>query len=118
VTRILYAFDMDKKELEILESEYQEILFKESRDRRHWRYINIGAIIGFLFVLISTSFESEFYKVFGTLGMGILNSAAGLCFLMAFISFLPGVRAERNSKWNDLEIKRKELEKLRKEVRK
>ena len=67
---------------------------------------------------ISTSFESEFYKVFGTLGMGILNGAAGLCFLMAFISFLPGVRAERNSKWNDLEIKRKELEKLRKEVEK
>ena len=118
MTRILYAFDMDKKELEILESEYQEILFKESRDRRHWQYINIGAIIGFLFVLISTSFESEFYKVFGTLGMGILNGAAGLCFLMAFISFLPGVRAERNSKWNDLEIKRKELEKLRNEVEK
>ena len=53
---------MKKKELEILESEYQEELFKEIRDRRYWKYANIGAIIGFLFVLTSTSFESELQR--------------------------------------------------------
>ena len=106
--------DVDKEELEFLEREYQELYIKESRERRHRRYLNIGAVVGIIFIIISTTFENEFYVFLGTLGMGILMGAAGLCILMSFIFLLPGVRAEENRKWEELEIKRRELDKLRK----
>ena len=65
-------------------------------------------------MFISTSFESEFYRFFGTFGMGLIQGVTGLCVLMSVIFLLPGVRAEENRKREELEIKKKELDKLRK----
>ena len=105
---------MDKEKLEILEHEYQELLYTRSRERQHRRYLHIGSIIGIIFMFISTPFENEFYRFFGTLGMGLIQGVTGLCVLMSVIFLLPGVRAEDNRKWEELEIKKKELDKLRK----
>ena len=104
----------DKREIEKLEAEYQEEFLKADKERTHRRYLNIGAVVGIIFVFISTSFEQEFYRTFGALGMGILQGATGLCFLMAVIFLLPGVRDEEKYKWKMIEEKRKKIEKLRK----
>ena len=77
--------EADKKEIELLEEEIQELLMKENRENRHRRYLNIGAIIGIIFMVISTSNEDEFYRFFGTFGMRIINAVTGLCLLMAVI---------------------------------
>lgn len=102
-----------KKEIELLETEYWEAFLKADKERTHRRYLNIGAIAGIIFVFISTSFENVFYKVLGTLGMGILQGASGLCFLMAIIFLLPGVRDEERSKWKEIERKRKKIDELK-----
>ena len=106
-----------KKEIEELEAEYLEEFLKADKERTHRRYLNIGAVIGIIFVFSSTSFEQEFYRALGTLGMGILQGAAGLCFLMAVIFLLPGVRGEEKYKWKMIEEKRKKIEKLKKDIR-
>ena len=77
--------DYNKEEISSLEDEIQELLMKENRENRHRRYLNIGAIIGIIFMVISTSNEDEFYRFFGTFGMGIINAVTGLCLLMAVI---------------------------------
>jgi hypothetical protein len=105
--------EADKKEIELLETEYWEVFLKADKERTHRRYLNIGAIAGIIFVFISTSFENVFYKVLGTLGMGILQGASGLCILMAIIFILPGVRDEERSKWNEIERKRKKIDELK-----
>jgi uncharacterized membrane protein len=74
-----------KRKYHYLEDEIQELLIKENRENRHRRYLNIGAIIGIIFMFISTSNEDEFYSFFGTFGMGIINGVTGLCVLMAVI---------------------------------
>ena len=107
----------DKRKIEELEAEYLEEFLKANKERTHRRYINIGAVVGITFVFISTSLEQEFYRALGTLGMGILQGAAGLCFLMAVIFLLPGVRDEDKYKWNTIEEKRKKIEKLKKDIR-
>ena len=99
--------EADKREIELLEAEYLEEFLKADKERTHRRYLNIGAIAGIIFVFISTSFEKEFYTALGTLGMGILQGASGLCFLMAIIFLLPGVRDEDRYKWKLIEEKRK-----------
>ena len=109
--------EIDKEEIAFLEREYYELYVKESRERKHRRYLNAGAIVGIIFVLLSSSFEKGFYKIFGTLGMGVLNSAAGLCFLMSIIFLLPGVRDEDKYKWKQIEIKRKKLDELKSKLR-
>tara|TARA_R110000772_G_scaffold231958_1_gene343117 strand:+ start:234 stop:569 length:336 start_codon:yes stop_codon:yes gene_type:complete len=109
--------ETEKRLIEELEAEYQEEFLKADKERTHRRYFNIGAIAGFIFVFISTSFEQEFYKVLGTLGMGILQSASGLCFLMAVIFLLPGVRDEERYKWERIEEKRKKIEELKKDIK-
>tara|TARA_R110002126_G_scaffold282265_1_gene430544 strand:+ start:840 stop:1172 length:333 start_codon:yes stop_codon:yes gene_type:complete len=106
--------EADKREIELLEAEYWDVFLKADKERTHRRYFNIGAIAGFIFVFISTSFEQEFYKVLGTLGMGILQGASGLCFLMAVIFLLPGVRDEERAKWDEIERKRIKLDELKK----
>ena len=106
--------EADKREIELLETEYWDVFLKADKERTHRRYFNIGAIAGFIFVFISTSFEQEFYKVLGTLGMGILQGASGLCFLMAVIFLLPGVRDEERAKWDEIERKRIKLDDLKK----
>ena len=106
--------EADKREIELLETEYWDVFLKADKERTHRRYFNIGAIAGFIFVFISTSFEQEFYKVLGTLGMGILQGASGLCFLMAVIFLLPGVRDEERAKWDEIERKRIKLDELKK----
>ena len=106
--------EADKREIELLEAEYWDVFLKADKERTHRRYFNIGAIAGFIFVFISTSFEQQFYKVLGTLGMGILQGASGLCFLMAVIFLLPGVRDEERAKWDEIERKRIKLDELKK----
>ena len=101
--------EAEKREIESLEVEYREEFLKADKEKTHARYFNIGAIAGFIFVFISTSFEQEFYKVLGTLGMGILQGASGLCFMMAIILNLPGVRDENRYKWKMIEEKRKKI---------
>ena len=49
--------------------------------------------------------------------MGILQSASGLCFLMAVIFLLPGVRDEERYKWKRIEEKRKKIEELKKDIK-
>ena len=105
---------VDKEEIELLENEIQELLIKENRENRHRRYLNIGAVVGIVFMVISTSNEDEFYRFFGTFGMGIINGIAGLCFLMAVIFLLPGVRDEERAKWDEIERKRIKLDELKK----
>ena len=109
--------EAEKREIEELEAEYREEFLKADKERTHRRYFNIGAIAGFIFIFISTSFEQEFYKVLGTLGMGILQGASGLCFVMAIILNLPGVRDENRYKWKMINEKRKTIEKLKKDIR-
>ena len=46
--------------------------------------------------------------------MGLLQGASGLCFLMAVIFLLPGVRDEERYKWVEIERKRKKLDELKK----
>ena len=106
--------ETEKRIIGELEAEYREEFLKADKERTHRRYFNIGAIAGFIFVFISTSFEQEFYKVLGTLGMGILQAASGLCFLMAVIFLLPGVRDEERAKWDEIERKRIKLDELKK----
>ena len=55
--------ETEKRLIEELEAEYREEFLKADKERTHRRYFNIGAIAGFIFVFISTSFEQEFYKV-------------------------------------------------------
>ena len=105
--------EADKKEIELLETEYWEVFLKADKERTHRRYLNIGAIIGLIFVFVSTSFENEFYGFFGTFGMGILQGVSGLCLLMAIIFLLPGVRDEERAKWNEIERKRKKIDELK-----
>ena len=109
--------ETEKREIEELETEYLKEFLKADKERTHRRYLNIGAVAGIIFVFISTSFEREFYTVLGTLGMGILQGASGLCFLMAVIFLLPGVRDEERYKWKMIEEKRKKIEKLKKDIR-
>jgi len=109
--------EAEKREIESLEVEYREEFLKADKEKTHTRYFNIGAIAGFIFIFISTSFEQEFYKVLGTLGMGILQGASGLCFVMAIILNLPGVRDENRYKWKMINEKRKTIEKLKKDIR-
>ena len=92
------------------------VFLKADKERTHRRYLNIGAIVGFIFIFVSTEFENEFYNFFGTFGMGILQGASGLCFLMAIIFILPGVRDEEKNKWFEIEKMRKKIENLKKKT--
>ncbi len=97
-----------------LEREYNSLFEKRSRERSHRRYLNIGSIIGIIFIFVSTPYEKEFYTFFGTLGMGIIQGLTGLCVLMSVLFILPGVRAEDNRKWEELNILKKKIQKMRK----
>ena len=48
---------VDKEEIELLENEIQELLIKENRENRHRRYLNIGAVVGIVFMVISMPFH-------------------------------------------------------------
>ena len=109
--------DYNEKEIESLEDEIQELQIKVFKEARHRRYLNIGAIIGIIFMFISTGNEDEFYNFFGTLGMGLINGVTGLCVLMAVIFLLPGVRDEERYKWKMINEKRKKIDKLKKDIR-
>ena len=54
--------DADEK-ISSLEREYNSLFEKESRERRHKRYLNIGSIIGIIFIFVSTPYEKEFYTL-------------------------------------------------------
>ena len=107
--------EADKKEIELLEEEIQELLMKENRENRHRRYLNIGAIIGIIFMVISTSNEDEFYRFFGTFGMGIINAVTGLCLLMAVIFLIARFTGGgENIRQYEIDRKIKELDELKK----
>ena len=107
---------MNKEELEFLEREYTELYTNASRQKKHLYYARVGSVIGIIFIMVSLTFENEFYVFFGTLGMSILNGAAGMCILLTIIFSLPGSRADEKHKWDMIEEKRKELDKLRKKI--
>jgi len=109
--------EADKKEIELLEEEIQELLMKENRENRHRRYLNIGAIIGIIFMVISTSNEDEFYRFFGTFGMGIINAVTGLCLLMAVIFLIARFTGGgENIRQYEIDRKRKRLNELTKNI--
>ena len=106
---------VDKEEIELLENEIQELLMKENRENRHRRYLNIGAVVGIVFMVISTSNEDEFYRFFGTFGMGIINGIAGLCFLMAVIFLIARFTGGgENMRQYEIDIKKQKLNELKK----
>ena len=106
---------VDKEEIELLENEIQELLIKENRENRHRRYLNIGAVVGIVFMVISTSNEDEFYRFFGTFGMGIINGIAGLCFLMAVIFLIARFTGGgENMRQYEIDIKKQKLNELKK----
>ena len=104
----------NREEIDRLEQEIQEESNNISKENMHRYYFRVGAIVGIIFVAISSFFENGFYEFFGTFGMGLLNGAAGLCILMAIISSLPGVKSDDKFKLDILKEKRKTLEKLKK----
>ena len=109
--------DYNKEEIEFLENEIQELQIKESRENKHRRYLNIGAIVGIVFMVISTSNEDEFYRFFGTFGMGIINAVIGLCLLMAVIFLIARFTGGgENIRQYEIDRKREKLNKLRKEI--
>ena len=108
---------MDNKEIELLEDEIQELLMKENRENKHRRYLNIGAIVGIIFMFVSTGNEDEFYSFFGTFGMGIINGVTGLCVLMAVIFLIARFTGgDENIRQYEIDRKREKLNELRKEI--
>ena len=108
---------MDNKEIELLEDEIQELQIKVSKEARHRRYLNIGAIIGIIFMFISTVNEDEFYNFFGTLGMGIINGVTGLCVLMAGIFLIARFTGgDENIRQYEIDRKKEKLNELKKEI--
>ena len=102
-----------KEELEFLERELQELYIKTIKNERHLYYARVGSIVSIIFIGVSTIFNSEFYRFFGTFGMAMLNAVGGMCILFAIISLLPGYKRDNKFKWDLIERKRKELEKLK-----
>ena len=109
--------DYNEKEIESLEDEIQELQIKVSKEARHRRYLNIGVIIGIIFMFISTGNEDEFYNFFGTFGMGIINGATGLCVLMAVIFLIARFTGGgENIRQYEIDRKKKRLNELRKDI--
>ena len=109
--------DYNKEEIELLEDEIQELQIKVSKEARHRRYLNIGAIIGIIFMFISTGNEDEFYNFFGTLGMGIINGVTAICVLMAVIFLIARFTGgDENIRQYEIDRKREKLNELRKEI--
>tara|TARA_Y100000389_G_scaffold196875_1_gene230476 strand:+ start:860 stop:1195 length:336 start_codon:yes stop_codon:yes gene_type:complete len=109
--------EADKKEIELLADEIQELLMKENREIRHRRYLNIGAIVGIIFMVISSSNEDEFYRFFGTFGMSIIYGITGLCLLMAVIFLIARFNyGKDNTRQYEIEIKKKKLNELTKNI--
>ena len=107
--------DYNKREIEEIENEISELLIKEDRENRHRRYLNIGAVVGIVFMVISTSNEDEFYRFFGTFGMGIINGITGLCVLMAVIFLIARFTGGgENIRQYEIDRKIKELDELKK----
>ena len=110
--------EADRKEIESLENEIQELLMKENKENRHRRYLNIGAIVGIIFMVISTSNEDEFYRFFGTFGMSIINGVTGLCILMAVIFLIARFTGGgENIRQYEIDIKTKKLKELKENIK-
>ncbi len=109
--------DYNKREIEEIENEISELLIKEDREKRHRRYLNIGAVVGIVFMVISTSNEDEFYRFFGTFGMGIINGITGLCVLMAVIFLIARFTGGgENIRLYEIDRKKRKLDELRKDT--
>jgi len=109
--------DYNKEEIASLEGEIEELQIKVSKEARHRRYLNIGAIIGVIFMFISTGNEDEFYNFFGTFGMGIINGVTGLCVLMAVIFLIARFTGgDENIRQYEIDRKREKLNELKKEI--
>ena len=109
--------DYNKREIEEIENEISELLIKEDRENRHRRYLNIGAVVGIVFMVISTSNEDEFYRFFGTFGMSIINGVTGLCILMAVIFLIARFTGGgENIRQYEIDIKTKKLKELKENI--
>ena len=108
---------MNKEELEFLESELQQLYTEANKNERHLYFVRIGSVVAIIFVAVSTIFDNEFYRFFGTFGMTMLNGVGGFCILFTIISLLPGYKRDNKSKWDFIEMKRKELDELKKKAK-
>ena len=108
---------MDKQELKFLEREYEELYLGQIKKEKNLYYARVGSVIAIIFIGVSTIFNNDFYRFFGTFGMTMLNGVGGICIVFTIISFLPAYKRDNNFKWDLIERKRKELEKLRKQVK-
>ena len=109
-----FMSESDNEEIKFLEREYQESLSQYFRNNKHTYYAKVGSIIGIVFIVVSSIFNDEFYKFFGTFGMLMLNGVSGMCIIFTIISLLPSYKDEEKFKWHVLETQRKKLEKLKK----
>ena len=108
---------MDKQELKFLEREYEELYLGQRKNEQHLYYARVGSVAAIIFIGVSTIFDNEFYRFFGTFGMTMLNGVGGICIVFTIISFLPAYKRDNNFNWDIIERKRKELDKLRKKVK-
>jgi len=109
--------DYNKREIEEIENEISELLIKESTEKKHWSYINIGAIIGIIFMIISTANEDTSYKFFGTFGMGIIQGVTGLCVLLAAIKLIARFTGGgENIRQYEIDRKKEKLDELRRDI--
>ena len=109
--------DYNKREIEEIENEISELLIKEDREKRHRRYLNIGAVVGIVFMVISTSNEDEFYRFFGTFGMGIIQGVTGLCVVVAVIFLIARFTGGgENIRQYEIDRKKEKLDELRKDT--
>ena len=108
---------MDKQELKFLEREYEELYLGQIKKEKNLYYARVGSVVAIIFIGVSTIFNNDFYRFFGTFGMTMLNGVGGICIVFTIISFLPAYKRDNKSKWDFIEMKRKELDELKKKAK-
>ena len=107
--------EIDKKEIQDLENEYEEELAKYYKEKKHFYYAKIGSLLGIVFIALSSMFNDEFYRLFGTFFMSIIYGIVGMSILFTIMSMLPGFKEDEKFKWDILEKQRKKIDKIKKE---
>ena len=100
-------------EIKELELEYEESLSKYFKARKQMYFIRLTTIAGIIFFLGSAIFNINIYKLFGTVGVYIIQAIIGMCAFFTIISLLPSYKEDEKFKWHILERQRKKLDKLR-----
>ena len=103
-----FMSEIDKKEIQDLEDEYEEELAKYYREKKYFYYAKIGSLLGIVFIALSGMLNDEFYRLFGTFFMSIIYGIVGMCILFTIMSMLPGFKEDEKFKWDILENQRLE----------